>query len=360
MITTEEILQLDPFSLGRDQKRAMLEEQLSQLTQHHISGSPLYARMVESLGFNSKKKHQLEAYPFLPVRLFKQLALKSVPDQDIVKTMHSSGTTGQAVSRIYLDSITAKLQMKALVQIVGSFTGKQRLPVLIIDSPAVITDRLQFSARGAGILGFSLFATQKCYALDENMQPDFERIREFLSTHAQDRILVFGFTFMIWQHLLLPAQQQQVRIDLSNAVLIHGGGWKKLKDQAVSAEAFRASLAQAFGITDIHDYYGMVEQTGSVFMECSEHVLHAPVSGDVIIRRASDFSAATIGESGIIQSISILPNSYPGHSLLTEDAGMILGEDDCACGRKGKYFTITGRIPRAEIRGCSDTYAVSH
>ena len=48
--------------------------------------------------------------------------------------------------------------------------------------------------------------------------------------------------------------------------------------------------------------------------------------------------------------------SYPGHSLLTEDMGAILGVDDCPCGRKGKYFRIDGRIPQAEIRGCSDTH----
>ena len=55
--------------------------------------------------------------------------------------------------------------------------------------------------------------------------------------------------------------------------------------------------------------------------------------------------------------VSVLPGSYPGHSLLTEDEGVILGEDDCPCGRKGKYFHILGRLKNAEIRGCSDTYA---
>ena len=59
---------------------------------------------------------------------------------------------------------------------------------------------------------------------------------------------------------------------------------------------------------------------------------------------------------GIIQVLSVLPGSYPGHSLLTEDEGTLLGEDDCPCGRFGKYFKVSGRIRNAEIRGCSDTY----
>ena len=54
--------------------------------------------------------------------------------------------------------------------------------------------------------------------------------------------------------------------------------------------------------------------------------------------------------------VSTLPESYPGHILLTEDEGEILGEDDCPCGRLGKYFKMHGRIKGAEIRGCSDTY----
>ena len=92
-------------------------------------------------------------------------------------------------------------------------------------------------------------------------------------------------------------------------------------------------------------------------MECECGHLHAPVFSDILIRRANDFSLAPYGEKGIIEVVSVLPESYPGHVLLTEDEGMILGEDDCPCGRKGKYFKIMGRIKNAEIRGCSDTYA---
>ena len=69
-----------------------------------------------------------------------------------------------------------------------------------------------------------------------------------------------------------------------------------------------------------------------------------------------DFSLCEPGEEGVLQVLSPLPRSYPGHSLLTEDLGVLLGEDDCPCGRKGKYFKVTGRVPRAEVRGCSDTY----
>ena len=101
----------------------------------------------------------------------------------------------------------------------------------------------------------------------------------------------------------------------------------------------------------------MVEQTGCIYAQCEYGHLHASIFSDVIPRRADDFSVCEKGEEGIIQVVSVLPHSYPGHSILTEDKGIILGEDDCPCGRLGKYFKLTGRLKRAELRGCSDTYA---
>ena len=100
----------------------------------------------------------------------------------------------------------------------------------------------------------------------------------------------------------------------------------------------------------------MVEQTGCIYMECECGHLHASNFSDVIPRRMKDFSSCAIGEKGVLQVVSLLPESYPGHSILTEDEGVLLGEDDCPCGRKGKYFEVTGRIRNAEVRGCSDTY----
>ena len=149
------------------------------------------------------------------------------------------------------------------------------------------------------------------------------------------------------------------KLDLSNGILIHGGGWKKLVSEAVSRDEFSRKLKEVCGLADIHDYYGMVEQTGCINMECEYGHFHTSIFSDVIMRRHTDLTPCEINENGIIQVLSMLPESYPGHSLLTEDEGVILGEDDCPCGRKGKYFRINGRLKNAEIRGCSDTYAVT-
>jgi hypothetical protein len=147
-----------------------------------------------------------------------------------------------------------------------------------------------------------------------------------------------------------------MKFDLGGSVLIHGGGWKKLSDQAITKAQFKETLRECANIKRVYDYYGMVEQASSIYMECEYGHLHASSYSDIIIRRSQDFSPAGFGETGIIQAVSVSPFSYPGHSILTEDKGIMLGEDDCPCGRMGKYFAIIGRIAKAEIRGCSDTY----
>jgi phenylacetate-coenzyme A ligase PaaK-like adenylate-forming protein len=312
--------------------------------------------MMHSFGFNTQYVSNIEDLPFLPVRLFKLHDLLSVGRKDVVKTMTSSGTSGQAVSKIFLDKITAKNQTRILTRIVSSFLGGSRVPMLIIDCEATIKNRNQFSARAAGITGFSIFASKRMFALNEDMTLNIEGVKKFIEENSTKTIMIFGFTFIVYQHFYLELLKSNEKIDLNNAVLIHGGGWKKLIDQAVDNETFKSNLTSICGLNKIHDYYGMVEQTGTIHMECEAGYLHTSEYSDIIVRRTRDFSVCDIGEKGIIQLLSLLPISYPGHSILTEDIGSIYGEDNCNCGRKGKYFKIFGRLKNAELRGCSDTY----
>lgn len=127
----------------------------------------------------------------------------------------------------------------------------------------------------------------------------------------------------------------------------------------VSAQTFKEKLKEQCNINHIYNEYGMAEQSGTIYFECEYGHLHTSIFSDVIIRRGKDLSVCENGETGMIELVSVLPHSYPGHVLLSEDEGVALGEDDCPCGRLGKYFRINGRLKNAEIRGCSDTYAVN-
>lgn len=354
-----DLVAMNPFGSDKSTKQAILASLFGRLTSQHYTSCPEYKGILDAMGYDPKKSvSTLSEFPFLPVSLFKKMDLKSIPKEDVFKILTSSGTTGQAVSKIFLDRTTAANQQKALASIFTSFTGAPRMPMLILDCPSVLKNRAMFSARGAGILGFSIFGTDRTYALDDAMNLNIPVIEAFLEKHAGQRVLLFGFTFMVWRHFYKTLRQSSYHPDLSQGMLVHGGGWKKLASEAVSHTQFRECLHDVCGLKSVHDYYGMVEQTGCIYMECEYGHLHASNFSDVITRKAIDFSPCAFGESGIIQVLSVLPESYPGHSLLTEDEGVVLGEDDCPCGRMGKYFIIHGRLKNAEIRGCSDTYAV--
>lgn len=345
-----------PYNLQKQAKQQQLLDGLNVLTAHHMEHNAAYRAILEKTG-QQPNHEQLETAPYLPVQLFKLMDLVSVPQADIVKVLTSSGTTGQQVSKIYLDKETAAQQTKALVEVMKPLLGSQRLPMIIFDTKSVLKDRRSFSARGAGILGFANFGRGHFYALNDDMSVDWDGLHEFIEKHAGSKVLLFGFTYMIWKHAYHEAKIKGITLDLGDSLLIHGGGWKKLQDEAVDTDTFKSELKRVLGIRQVHNYYGMVEQVGSIFVECEQRHLHTPNYADVIIRDPISFAPLSYGQQGLIQVLSLLPKSYPGHSLLTEDLGTIHGEDDCACGWKGKYFTVAGRIPKAELRGCSDTYA---
>lgn len=356
MSDARDIFSLPVYGLDKAAKDAIFLREMFELTRHHAASSAEYGRIVAGSGSLNQPFSRIEDTPFLHVRLFKNYRLSSIPDERIVKTITSSGTTGQNVSRIFLDDETSRNQTKALVYILQSFLGKQRLPMLIIDHPSVIKDRKSFSARGAGILGLSNFGRNHTYALNDDMSLNLPAIRDFAERFGGQRVLIFGFTFMIWQYLVSPWPAAEI-ISLPEGFLFHSGGWKKLQDQAVSNVVFRGRIEATLGSKHVHNFYGMAEQVGSVFVECDEGFLHAPLTADIVVRRPETLQPQPFGESGIIQVLSTLPRSYPGHSILTEDVGTIHGLDDCKCGRKGHYFSVQGRLAKAEARGCSDTFS---
>ena len=347
-----------PYGLDKASKQALLLSTLNALTQWHEQQCEPYGNILSGI-FKRNAAQRLEDLPFIPVRLFKSLDLASVNKEDIVKTLTSSGTSGQAVSKIFLDRETSIRQTRVLAAIMVTFLGAQRLPMVIVDSSDLLKDRTRFNARAAGILGFSVFGRQHHYCLDEKLELKLEDLQDFLNKHQDSPILIFGFTYVVWQGLYQRALEAGRKLNFGkNSTLIHGGGWKKLIDQQVSNEAFKKKLKEQFGVERVFNYYGMVEQVGSIFMECENGHLHSPVFADIIVRDPITLEPMLFGQTGVVEVLSALPLSYPGHILLTEDMGVIHGEDDCPCGRLGKYFSISGRLPNVELRGCSDTRTI--
>ena len=351
----EDLLEVAQYSLPQEQKQVVLTERLRELTLLHRERSGAYARILCALGHRPEEIGSLAEVPMLPVGLFKSHALRSIPEERVFKVVTSSGTTGATVSRVYLDAAAAQLQTRTLAGIMTHWLGPSRLPMIVLDARSTLRDRDVFSARAAGIIGMATFGRDHFYALDDDMRLDRDGLVAWLNKHAGSQVLIFGFTFMVWEHLLKALSPGE--LDLRSGILVHSGGWKKLADSAVDNTEYKAELKRVTGLDRVHNFYGMAEQIGTVFVECERGLLHAPNASEIIIRDPATWELVADGEIGVAQMLSALPESYPGHSILTEDFARVEAVDSCPCGRCGKAVSILGRVPEAEIRGCSDTYA---
>ena len=346
-----------PYGAPQADKAPRFATGLRQLCRHHYDACPGYRALIDRVfgGARALEFDDVAAAPWLPVSIFKDASLQSVPDDAVVQTLTSSGTTGARVSRVALDAETAGRQSRVLVHLARHVLGDQRRPMVLVDHRP--TGGGALSARGAGLLGLAQLGHRPHFALDEAMALDLDALRAYLDRAAGRPVIFFGFTFMVWRYLIEALERRGERLE-AGGVLVHSGGWKKLQAEAVDRETFARRARAALGVDRVVDFYGMAEQVGGVFFENDAGWLQASNFSEVIVRCPTTLRPLPPGEPGLLQVLSLLPTSYPGHSLLTEDIGVLRGHDRVD-GLGGACFEVLGRAPRAEVRGCSDTFRPS-
>tara|TARA_Y200000002_G_C22644117_1_gene648343 strand:+ start:29 stop:1081 length:1053 start_codon:yes stop_codon:yes gene_type:complete len=343
-----DLFKLDPFSLDSKDKDLLFKKYLNDLTRYHYSKSNLYKKILSGFDYKYNKNYEVSELPFLTTSIFKELDLKSISSNQIFKTLLSSGTSGSSQSKIFLDKENATSQRLALSKIVSHFIGKNRLPMLIVNKD-INFEKNKFDAKSAAIRGFSIFGKNHHYLLNPSNKINEEVLFNFVEKFGKKKFLIFGFTSDVYSAFFENSNFKE-KIDLKNSILIHGGGWKKLENKKISNHLFKTNFLNKYNVKKIINYYGLVEQVGSIFFECPKcNVFMCSNFSDVIIRD-KNFNQIE-NEEGIVQLISLLPKSYPGHNILTEDLGKLA---KCNCGFKGKCFTIKGRVKNSEIRGCAN------
>lgn len=358
-------------------RKAKLFEALREQMTHGAQICEPFRRFLEGQWQALGEARVLEELPFLPVSVFKRAEPLSFLDgRQIYRVLSSSATTGQQPSRIAIDRHTAKLMSRGVTAILADFIGPRRRPYLVIDrSP---NTGGAFTARGAAVQGLMAFATEVCYALrpakdherewadSDGLVLNTDELSNFFRKYHDDDVVVYGFTYMLYLHLGggLQASVESLN-NLSNelghallpkAHILHSGGWKRLQRLAIDKSLFNTRVAESMGAEThaVLDYYGMVEQLGVIYPDCSHGNKHAPRFADIIVRDPLNWAPCAAGQTGIIQVLSVLSPSFPGQSLLTEDMALVVHEDGCPCGRRGIAFRFSGRVPKAETRGCSD------
>ena len=130
----KKLINQNAFSLDPNSKCKIFLKYINLLTSYHYKKSKLYKDYLSGINYELKKKNRhLNEIPFLPVRLFKDFDFLSIKKKEIFKTLFSSGTSSNKVSRIYIDKKNALNQMKVLQKIFSNLIGNSRLPMLVID-----------------------------------------------------------------------------------------------------------------------------------------------------------------------------------------------------------------------------------
>lgn len=358
---TDELLALSAYDGSKESEKAFIDALQEELI-FHYEHNGMYRQFCERKNFDPHTEiKSLADIPPVAVSVFKDLGFKlgSVPKEELSLTLQSSATSG-VPSTVVLDKVTSKRQAKAMVKVISAFIGNERKPFLIMDIDPRSADRRLLGARFAAVTGYLKFASKTGYFLKAKNGVsyfDVEGIQAFVNELPQDQpVVVFGFTYILYQNVLKTIQQTGIKIQLpKGSKIIHIGGWKKLESEKVEKSIFNQQLADVFGInpTDVIDIYGFTEQMGINYPDCECGCKHASTYVKVIARDPVTREVLPAGKEGMMEFITPVPHSYPGNVVLTDDMGIIEPEP-CPYGRAGQRFRITGRMKKAEVRGCGD------
>lgn len=350
-----------PYQVESGRRRQTLLALLKKQLVYACERNADFRNYIEHWPIDFREAQEIADLPYLPVGVFKaNPPLALVDASEIKRTLTSSTTTGQVPSRIVLDAATSRRMTKGVLTIVRDFIGAARRPYLVIDTAENLAAQGQLGARGAAIQALRSFAAEIVSCLqvggDGERSLNLEKLLACAAKWKNSEVLVYGFTYVIWTQLVQPLEARGIKLNLPNVRVLHSGGWKGLLQQSVRRDVFNQGVASVFGCSAnrVVDYYGMVENVGVIYPDCEYGNKHVPAFAEVIVRDPLTLAPVKAGQTGLIQVCSVLPTSFPGFLLLTEDRAEVIGQDDCACGRKGTSFRFAGRVPKAEMRGCGN------
>ncbi len=323
--------------------------------------SQIFDGICNQYGFNIddiKTESDILRIPAVFVTAFKERKLLSVPENEIVKTFTSSGTTGSK-SQINWDKISMARQAfmrSSIVESYGLAAYDEEVNNLIFSyAPTVSGSRGAAHAHNS----YAQFArgreTFYAIAADKYGEPEFrleegiKALERFAASGLPLRITGFpAFGYMTLNEL----DKRGIRFQFpADSVLFSGGGWKNYSGKTISYPEYVELVNRVLGIgaDRIRDVYGMVEH-GVPYITCEHGHFHIPVYSRVCAVSPHTMEILPDGETGLLKLVTPYIRSTPALSLLSTDMGYV--ESNCPCGREGKYLVLQGRGGVKKYAGC--------
>lgn len=307
---------------------------------YQYQNNPVYKRFSDSIGRRPDRVKRPEDIPFLPIRFFKSMEIKT-GQYEPEEWFESSGTTGQINSRhfiremaVYRESFTrcfrqfyGRPENWCIIGLLPSYLERQHSSLVVM-----VNELIRLSGHPES--GFYLY--------------DHERLAETLRRLQKNgqKILLFGVTFA----LLDFAESHPM--PLNNTVIMETGGMKGRRKEITRA-ALHGQLAASFPGASIHSEYGMTELLSQAY--CGDDgKFYCPDWMQILLREEDDPLQILAAPDSFIKHKHLIINGVINViDLANLDSCSFIATDDMGKVHSDGGFEVLGRVDNSDIRGCS-------
>lgn len=297
-----------------------------------FAANPVYRTYVQHLNIKRETIRKVEDIPFLPVEVFKNHAVLTGGNAEIV--FESSSTTGMVPSKHFVSQ--KALYERSVLDGFTRFYGEPGQYTFLALLP-------HYLERGNSSL---------VYMVNYLMMQSPDNPHGFyLHNHAELRDTIKKLMhegrkiFLIGVAYALADFAEQFPVSLEGQIVMETGGMKGRKKELLRQQ-LHVILRSSFHVDHIHSEYGMTELLSQAYAK-EDGLFQCPPWMKVLLREVNDpFASVEMGQSGLINVID-LANINSCSFLATQDLGRLLPD-----GR----FEVLGRADNSDVRGCSLLY----
>ncbi len=321
---------------------------------------PFLQEMDAAKGVNPASINTLEEafrIPPLYVGTLKIHDFLSVPPEEVVLTLTSSGTSGQR-TKLHFDAPSLK-RMETLSQHIFRALGygsSKPAHYLLFSY-----DREEASEVGTSWSTEQKMACAPAQSLHWLLKRDYTGNFSF-DLHAAARLLIDlssegPLRFLGFPAFMYTALEEAKRLYPSLQVdpesfVIAGGGWKNHAGQPMKQRDFARFVEESCGLpaSNVRDIFGMAEH-GVPYGACALGHHHVPACSRLAVVDPLTLKPLGFGQEGQLLLLSPWNSAQPNQSILSTDVAVL--EEGCPCGLPGAYIASVRRGGTQKHKGCA-------
>jgi phenylacetate-coenzyme A ligase PaaK-like adenylate-forming protein len=343
----------------------MFLEAMREVVSWHCKRNSFYKDLLEKNNITPesiKTESDLAKLPTIPANFFKTYESLSIPREDVVVHVTSSGTAGQK-SQMFFDQDSwdfGQMMIQRTLDYFGFVSDNPANYILYTYEPASETgSNLGTAKTDEGLLQYAL-VNEFFYSLRHNGEGhDFDvygTIETLVKYENQGLpVRIFGFPSFLYFTLTQMKKLNMKPLKLNpESMTMFGGGWKGNADKQIPKRELYTLIEEMLGIPQnrCRDGYGSTEHSVPYF-ECENHNFHIPIYSRMIIRDFKTLKPVGYGVEGFASFVTPHLLSVPGVSVLMGDKAVLHKGEKCGCGIASPYMEILGRAGTSAAKSCA-------